>query len=149
MVERSVTEGTRMEGHQQCKFPLVGSDGWTKAECSISGKVIWGGYSFCCRCSFARKCGKLVTQLSFCTQKLQGLVLMEVWGHFFPADNSGLHLCQLCHLHALNVLLNLILLGLEYLIILTIHFALGMNGSLLLIIVIWILRLSSSRFNLL
>lgn len=31
-----------MEGHQQCKFPLVGSGGWTKVEFSTSGKVTSG-----------------------------------------------------------------------------------------------------------
>lgn len=31
-----------MEGHQQCKFPLVGSGGWTKVEFSTSGKVTPG-----------------------------------------------------------------------------------------------------------
>jgi len=59
-----------MEGHQQCKFPLVGSGGWTKVECSISGKLIRGGCWVWFRYGFARTCGKLVTQLVFPTQKL-------------------------------------------------------------------------------
>lgn len=48
----------------------------------------------------------------------------------------------------LNVLSNLILLGLEYLIILTIHFAPGMNSSLLLTIILRIVKLSSRGFSL-
>lgn len=70
MVGRSVTEGTRMEGHQLCKFPLVGSGGWTKVEFSTSGKVTSGaGLLFA-----GVAAGNSLPQLVCDAQKLQGIV---------------------------------------------------------------------------